>query len=237
MDEIRDYLQKPASQRLYSEGMRLFTQFALPHPHFAPHFSTLSVGPRGNNIQKLEECLKGCLKLAPPAPVKVVVVETKPPKASLAVKSMDQVEMLVEIRKLRIQRSKAAQSFHDYDTVEGRAKVCDRIEEIEKTIKKIDGDLAYYQRYGRLPPPPPKAQELPIPEDKEGLARELNLLNSGILKIERQIEHLLSLPEHDKRRSDLPFKQEKLAFYASRKITVKRKSYQLAHKTRLERYE
>lgn len=237
MDEIRDYMQQPASQRLYSEGMRLFTQYALPHPQFAPHFSTLSAGPRGNNVQKLEECLKGCLRLAPPTPVKAVVVETKPAKPSLAVKSLDQVEMLVEIRKLRIQRSKAAQSFHDHDTDEGRARVCDRIDELEKAIKDLDGKLAYYQRYGKLPPPPLKAAPLPLPEDKAGLARELNLVNNRIRYIERQINHFSTLPEHDKRRSEMPEKQEKLAYYASRKITVKQKLYQLANKERLGRYE
>ena len=237
MDEIRDYLQKPASQRLYSEGMRLFTQFALHHPQFAPHFSTLSAGPFGNNIQKLEECLKACLSLAPPTPIQAIVIKTKPKAPSLAVKNMEQVDMLVEIRKLRIQRMKAAQSFHDHDTDEGRASVCDRIEKIEKDIKDLDGKLSYWQQYGKLPPPPLEAKELPLPDDLPGLRRELNLVNNRIRYIDRQINHFLTLPTHDKRRSKITEKQEKLAYYASRKIIVKQKIYQLANKKRLESYE
>lgn len=230
MEEIRDYLRRPASMRLYSQGMVLFQKYALMRPQFAPHFATLSVGPMGNNIQTLEECLKACLQLAPPAPPKVVTVETKPKPASLAVKSRREVDLLVKIRKLRIDRAKTSQRFHSCESDLERAHICDIIEDIEAQIKETDTMIVYIQLHGAPPPEAAKTEDDPIPTDLPGLRKELNRVSNHILKIEKRIEHLETTPPSLKKVRLLTDRQEKLHYLISRRIVIKSKLDQFKKK-------
>lgn len=219
MNEIRDYLRLPASMRLYSKGMELFSKYALLMPQFAPYFATLSVGPLGNNIQLLEECLQGVVALGPAIPFKVSVVETKPPKPTLAVKSTQELDLLVKVRKLRQERAKTSQAFHGCQSDTERAHICDLIDQIDKEIKEVDGQLAYIQRHGALPPQE-SVEEKPLPETYEGLMKERNRLSSNIFKVEKRIEHLETLPPSMKRTRNLVNNHDKLRRLTSRKILV-----------------
>lgn len=223
MNEIRDYLNKPATMRLYSEGMQLFQKYALFLPQFSMHWSTLMVGPRGNNKQVLEDCLNQVSKLAPSAPIQPTEVITKQPASNLVVKTNHEIDRLLEIRRLRQELAKASQRFHDYDTDADRALICDLIDRITEEIREKDSQLAQLQKFGKLPVKEPVEAHKPLPETYEELMAERTRTNNNRLKVEKRIEHLQSLPPNSLKRRDLPAKELQLHALVSRHIAIQKR--------------
>jgi len=208
MEEIAMYLALPKQERLYSVGLALFEQYgAALKPDV---WKKLKVGPMGRNRQLLEEELSQLkvsgVEAAPKLDVKVIPA----PALKNAQEEGDyEYELLTQKRKLLLERMQHSQSFHNCNSDEERAMVCDSIREVNKELQEVEGNLAYFKRY-KKPPPAPEPKTFVLPDTDEDLAAEQQRCRSNILKVEKRIEYLLSLPENSSKRSKLPEKQDQL---------------------------
>lgn len=210
MNEIEAYLSLPDKERLYSEGLALFKQYgAASRPEV---WNKLKVGPMGRNKAILEEEL-GLLELSPPTPApstpNIQVIPAAPKKEEAQDVGEYEYQLLTQKRKLLQERMQHSQSFHDCDTDQQRAQVCDNIEDVNKELDEIEGKMAYVRRYKKLPPAP-ELKTFILANTDEELAKEQHRCRSNILKVEKRIEHLLSLPENSPQRAKLPAKQQQL---------------------------
>lgn len=208
MEEIAMYLALPKQERLYSVGLALFEQYgAALKPDV---WKKLKVGPMGRNRQLLEEEL-GQLEVNRAEAVPKLDVQVIPaPKPKNVEKEGDyEYNLLTRKRKLLQERMQYSQSFHDCNSDEERAMVCDSIREVNKDLQEVEGNLAYFKRY-KKPPPAPEPKTFVLPDTDEELAAEQQRCRSNILKVEKRIDYLLSLPEKSSKRSKLPEKQDQL---------------------------
>jgi hypothetical protein len=217
MDAIRTYLAAPSGERSYTEGLKLLEEFGgMAH---AVAYAALAKGPMGNNRQKLFNLLQSLPAQSPPPRAEAIEVQASKP-ALLTPSNASEVSLLVALRKAKQERAKCSQQFHTCNTDQERAEVCVLIEMATERIRKLEADLAKLQRYGAIEVKQ-EEEELPIPDDLEGLRNEQRRLNSQLLKVENTIVMLLSLPESDKRRKKLPEKEKQMRHLNARKQAVR----------------
>lgn len=220
MDAIRTYLALPSGERSYTEGLKLLEEFGgLAH---AVAYAAFSKGPQGNNRQKLFNLLRSLPAQAAPVRAANIEVQATQPD-TLTPSNASEVSLLVGLRKAKQDRAKCSQQFHTCSTDQERAEVCALIERATERIRKLESDLAKLQRYGAIEAPKEEEEVLPIPDDDEGLRNEQRRLNSQRLKLEKRIVLLMSLPESDKRRKQLPYKERQLRALNARKQAVRMK--------------
>lgn len=212
MNAIETYLDKPETHQLYGEGFSLFSEY---RGHRWPKvFEKLSVGPMGNNKQELLLYLRKICSEPLPGTTTVVYVNPEPsidtgdyspPPKEVAT----ELTLQKRLKALRQKRARASQSFHSCKSDEERAGVCDQIADINQDIKITIAEIEYFRTHGR-----PKAPEVKtgfiLSDDMEELTKRQNRLRSNILKVEKRIEFLLDLPEKDRKRKQIPKKQDQL---------------------------
>lgn len=223
MKDIQEYLAIPDTHRLYAMGLELLVKYGLPT--YQHQYTILARGPLGNNRENLEQILRAIQKqgvIAAPQP-EAASINVIAPRAEIATSTNTEVQLLLELRRMRMERAKISQMFHSCDTDEERALICSRIEAQNQLITKQEGIVAYFQRHGKLPEEADDAEDTPLPDDKEELALMRNRCSSSILKVEKRIEHLLSLPETSKKRAQLPGQQKKLERLAARRLAIRNK--------------
>jgi len=230
MTEIQQYLDLPDSHRLWSLGLELFKRYGISRrPDLLAKFQH---GPLGYNRRELEEYLQSIAHLsqaqATPEPAKPPQVIVHRSTGSDLLPQDDPLirRQFVHLRHLRQEQARTAQSFHNCTSDADRAAVCDKLDLILEEIRATDGRVEHIRLYGTLPKPPePEAFE--VPEDLKELKRLRNRKASHILKVEKRIEHLLSLPEKHRKRAKLPEYQAKLRDLSSQKAQIIQKIEQL----------
>lgn len=241
MKVIRQYLNKPAEEQLYSEGLNLFKKYAITqYPHQWP---TLKIGPFGTNKSTLIECLREIVRTAPEEidwghqkveVAKVQAVVDSQPKSYL--KTTAEIDIMLSLRKLRQRRAKTSQRFHQCHTDEERIKVCDAIDQINDEIKEKEAEADYIHKHGTKPQKKEEYTE-PLPDDLEGLKAERNRVAGRMRQQENKIVHFLTLPENDKRRGKIQQCQEKLDKANARMLAIRLKQREIFIMKKLENGE
>lgn len=227
MNEIEAYFQLPDSHRLYSTGLALLQKYGLPQ--FSTQYTQLSAGPRGNNRTLLELLLRGLVPKPSAAPPTFTANTSKNQEPQ---RPVEEIDLLLALRRLRQERSQLSQQFHSCDSDTDRAAVCDRIEAQNLLIATQMGKVAYFQRYRKLPPEGEDEADMShdLPDNITELEAMRSRLSSRILKIEKRIETLLSFPENSRKRADLPKKQKQLTEALARRSAVRAKLRELREK-------
>jgi len=225
MQDLRTYLRLPETERLYSDGIRLFEKYAM-EAH-SKHFSKLSTGPFATNREVLFRCLQQALKTGV-TPIKrppTIKVHAAPAPANMAPTNETELELVLAIRRLRQKRMQTSQQFHTCDRSPAgdldRAAICDMLDSVTEKIRKKEQDLAYVKRFGKLPPKEEAIAFGPLPDTEEEIKPEINRMSSHILKVEKMIVHLLTLPENNRKRKKLPHQQLKLSALVSRRSELR----------------
>lgn len=211
MDAIKTYLDTPPANQLYSVGFKLFTQHRVGR--WPKVFEKLSLGPLGRNKDELLTYLRKILDEPPPNPPLIVYNPSKaavePQNSSPAKESVSLGSLEKKLRGLYQQRAKTSQSFHDCNSNESRALVCDQIEIINTQIKEAVANIEYFKIHGRL-----KLAETPVefalPDNDTQLAKRQRQIRSNILKVENRLSFLMDLPTKDRRRKKIPEKETQL---------------------------
>jgi hypothetical protein len=222
MEDLKQYLSRPAQLRLYSEGLELFRRYALQE--FSQHFKDLQLGPLGNNPQTLLECLQAVASSGVVEPVfKVPVIKTVLPSAEIrAPKTLPEVELMLQLRRLRQKRSSTAQQFHECQDDQERALICDALDAITAQIRKKQEEITHVQRFG-VEKPAPQIRPKKLPKTENELQKLQNYTSSNILKVERRIDDLLALPENNrKRRQYLSKREERLQELTSLRLEIRK---------------
>ncbi|MEL6607060.1 MAG: hypothetical protein AAFP77_19740 [Bacteroidota bacterium] len=212
MSDLRTYLALPPNHQLYSEGLVLFQRHCMDS--HGQHYAQLSSGPFVGNKELLLQCLKQAkADGSTNVPAKPAVVVVHSPETKIGTpKTEAEIELAIQLRKLRQERARTSQQFHGCtEGDEGndqRAMLCDDIERISKQISATAKKLSHLQQYGYLP----KEEEIkPLPDTVDECRKEINRVSSLRLKTERRIEYLLTLSENSrKRKKQLPENQKKL---------------------------
>ena len=230
MNPVEAYLQQPATHRLYSEGLKLFQAYGLNA--YPQAWQKLSAGPFGQNKEELEGILRRIAQqplpeVAPAPPPKVTVHAVPAPQSPEEPVNLE-YDVLKKLRHHRQRRMQLSQSFHDCETDDDRAHVCDLIQAENDALRQLDGELAYIRRFGKKPPEP-EPETIELPNDDEALATMQNRLRSRILKVEKRIEFLVDLPEKDRRRAKIPAQQNKLRDLQTRVDLIVEKRNKLKH--------
>jgi len=238
MDDLRAYLAKPEGQQRYSEGLELFRKYCIKD--FAGYYDKLAAGPFGKNPLTLRRCLKDTASLGQretatdPKPLRISV-DNPTPKISPIVKSEKELDLTLELRRLRHKRMQTSQRFHLFPFTEEfdheRALICYQIDRINAELHRVENNLSYLQRYGHLPEEKEQTAQ-PIPEDIKELRDEIRRCSSLILKVEKRILYLLDQPPTAKGRAKLPEREAKLA-----QLTVRRQECRLKLKHLLKQQE
>ena len=239
MDDLRTYLSLPSSQQLYSAGLQLFERYAMAR--YSHQHQRLAAGPFVGNKEILLQCLNDIYKQPPKtAPARPVIQVEAPKQAAQLPTNKEEINLALELRQLRLQRMQTSQQFHSCaEGSEGdaaRALICDQIERITKQIKDTEYKLSYLQQYNHLPPEDDEQLTFPeIPDTVEACGQEKTRLSSWILKIEKRIVYLLSLPENSsKRKAQLPVQQNKLHQLVVHREAVRIRQLQLKNENEEE---
>lgn len=219
-DEIRTYLAMPDTHRLYSAGLKLLAAYGLPT--YQQQYTELSTGgPVGGNRSSLMAILGALSSVKEPPPAAAIQPKSVTPKTGEELNT--EVDLLLSIRRMRQERAKLSQQFHSCATDEERAAVCDAIDKQNQLIAKREGEISYFQRHRQMPQDPTPLIEGDLPTTEQELSDLRRRLSSNILKKEKAIDTLLSLPETHSRRSRLPKLQADLNLLMARRDLVRRK--------------
>lgn len=225
MEDLQTYLNLPDTHRLYSAGLALFAKYAMAQ--HSQHYAQLILGPFSGNPDTLHRCLKAVAATPPPPVAAPTVIRMEQPKRalSMAPQTSQEIDITLELRKLRHQRMQTSQKFHACpDGSEGnaaRALICDRIDALSREIKRTEDQLLYLKKYGQLPPDDGAEDFGPMPTTMKEALAERARLSSHILKVEKRLIHLNTLRPTDKKREKIPDVEDKLRALVVRKSEVR----------------
>lgn len=222
MNAVETYLAMPDTERLYSAGLELFRQYG--YNQWPSLWERLQLGPLGRNRELLETHLKQLAGSSLDAPVipprpQIIIKQAEPEQKKVPAGVLE-YELLKKIRHHRQNRARYSQTFHNCSTDEERALVCDAIQAENDIIKAIGGKIAYVKRFGKLPPEQ-EPEEFILPNNLKELSTVLNRTSSNILKVEKRIEIILTLPDNSRKRADLPAKYDQLRELQTRRELIK----------------
>lgn len=225
MEDLHAYLRLPDNQRLYSAGLTLFVKYAMAT--HSQHYAKLATGPFVDNPSTLLFHLQVVAAAPPVVPAQPTVIRLEQPKAAAnsAPKNSAEIDVTIQLRKLRHQRMQTSQKFHSCaDGQEGnaeRALVCDHIDALSVKIKKLEKDLIYLKQYGHLPPKDEEIRFDALPTTIDDARAERARLASHILKVEKRIIHLDTLPPNSSKRKQMPKQEEKLRALVARNSEIR----------------
>jgi chaperonin cofactor prefoldin len=230
MNDLKIYLDLPATHQLYSAGLALLDKYG-GNAH-ATAISKLSPGPFGNNRFQLLQLLSKLYE-SPPGytPTEVVVHQPVSKTIELTPSTNEEINLLIALRKARQYRAQCSQQFHACSTDEERAGVCDLIDKATANIKQLKQDYEYLKSTGQLPAPKDE-YSAPLPDTEEELAKEQTRLSSQRLKVENRIIHLLGLKENSSKRKKIPELEDKLRLINARWAAVRFKRKKLEHESK-----
>lgn len=225
MNEIKQYLDTPETHRLYSTGVALLAKYGLPA--YQAQYGKIAGAPTANNREELLRILKLLEKqnapsTAPAGAAGVAINISVPPPAAEDLASTE-VKLLLDVRRMRQERAKLSQQFHSCQSDEERAAVCDAIERQNQVIAKQEGVIAYFQRHRKMPRAVEEYVDTPLPENEKELIDARRRLSSNILKKEKMIDFVLSLPETDRSRAKLPKYEKELNYMLAKRTQIRQK--------------
>jgi len=204
--KINNWLKKPDSHQLYSEGLRLFREYGSKYPKI---LARLEAGYFGSNKADMVHYLQKIADDKETQPVKttskevevVVVVHEveikkseKERKIWTAEKDSGFFDLQKKLRNARQTRAKISDSFHQCNGDFERLRVCEQISEQTQIIREYESRELEYKRTGEIQNinDLKKSNEFVLPETLEELKKENRKYKDRIYRAKISLKMLMA---------------------------------------------
>ena len=237
--EINNYLKKAESERLYSEGLRLFERYgSVKYPNL---LQRLKAGYFGSNRSDMEYHLrllandpdtvaKGDVEVEGKVPVIVVYdapkMATPQPKKWTAEADAGFYDLNRKLRKAYQKRAQTSDSFHQCESDYERALVCQSLTEQSKIIKEYEARIEDYRKTGTMQTLDDLKQkdQFILADTYSELLKQQKVYKDRIRRLNLRITMLegeLEKKPNNRKRRELHNKQEKLSEYTHHQSLIK----------------
>ncbi len=205
--KINNWLKKPDSHRLYSEGLRLFREFgSIQYPQI---LARLEAGFFGSNMDDMvhyldilakDEKTKSRGEKVDEKTAEVVVIEEEIKKSEkerkiwTAEKDSGFFDLQKKLRNARQTRAKISDSFHQCNGDFERLRVCEQISEQTQIIREYESRELEYKRTGEIQNinDLKKSNEFVLPETLEELKKENRKYKDRIYRAKISLKMLMA---------------------------------------------